>query len=342
MKHLLAAIIAMFSAMPAMAKIWTVAQHPGANFTTISGAIAAATAGDTILVSGAGAAYEGGSALSISKQVVIIGPGYFLNENLNLQALPSSAIVDGANFNSGSSGTVVIGLHFTSVVNINTNNITIRRCRVQITSGFQSGVTIGSNLNDITIEQSYLTMHSGGAYLVDLSTLDSNVSIRNNYMESQSASYSAIEGGSAFTGTVSNNVIYSAHTSAGISLHSASFNNNIIRNGGVSLNGVTPYHNICNSTQLSAWTGAPYNNQVSVNMTSVFVDPTGLSSDAKWQIETSGPADDAALGGGDCGMFDASENNAYVLSGIPGIPSIYEFTANSDLSSVTVKVKSNN
>ncbi len=342
MKSLSLTLMAACLVMPATAKVWTVAQHPGANFATISGAIAAATAGDTILVAGAGGAYEGGSPITLTKRVVIIGPGYFLDENTGLQALPSSAIVNGMTFSSGSSGTVVMGLHFTAPVQINTNSITLRRNRLVIASGFVSGVVLASNVNDITITQCYMYMYASGAYLIQLSTLDSNVVIKNNYLESVSNFYSVIYGTNAFTGSVSNNVIWSSVSSNGIDLNSASFNNNIIRNGGIALNGVTPYHNICNSTQLSSWTGAPYNNQVSQNMTSVFVDPTGLSSDAKWQIETSGPADDTALGGGDCGMFDTSENNAYVLSGVPEIPAVYEFTANSDLSNVTVKVKSNN
>ncbi|NUM80532.1 hypothetical protein HUU42_06960 [bacterium] len=318
------------------AKVWTVSQTPGANFTTLSAAHAAAASGDTILVAGTpSVAYPG---FTFTKKLYVFGPGFFLSQNTGLQADTNSAKIGACSFNSGSSGTVVMGMHFIGSININTNNITLKRIRLELTSGFVNGIVIANNLNDITITQSFLTLHSGGAVLISLGTLDSNIIIKNNFIEGLPTSYRTIDGSSAFTGSISNNIIYAGHSTVGVDIDSPVFNNNIIRNGGINLNGsVTPYNNLCNGTQLAAING----NQQNVNMTSVFV--SSGTSDGKWKIaEPGGPADGAGFGGVDCGMFDTSENNAYVLSGVPPMPSIYEFTANSDLSNVTVKAKSNN
>lgn len=338
LKSLLSIVLFSFFALNSVyAKIWTVAPRPGANFTTLSGAVSSASvfAGDTILVSGAFTTYAG---FTLTKRLTIIGPGYFLSENTNLQADTFSAKVSNIAFNSGSDGSVIMGLYFVGPVDINTNNITFTRNRLLITASYSDGISIAANLNDITITQCYLTLSNANAYrLIYMTTLDSNIIIKNNYLENLSTSYGAIVAPSPFTGSVSNNIIYSVSVARpGVEVHSAIFNNNIIRDGSVTLTGVTPFNNISNSTQFTASNG----NQPSISMSAVFV-PSG-TSDGKWQLAGGSIAIGAGLSGEDCGMFGGA--TPYQLSGAPPIPLVYSIDGSIDgtLLYMNVKVKSNN
>ncbi|RYY06893.1 MAG: hypothetical protein EOP43_04915 [Sphingobacteriaceae bacterium] len=68
----------------------------------------ATKAGDTLLVDGSIKNYV---ALNCNKRLVIIGPGYFLTQNIS-QANTVSATVQGISFKSGSEGAIIIGLVF--------------------------------------------------------------------------------------------------------------------------------------------------------------------------------------------------------------------------------------
>jgi len=74
-------------------------------------------------------------------------------------------------------------------------------------------------------------------------------------------------------------------------------------------------------------------------MATVFVGEG--STDGQWQILEGGPADGTGTFGTDIGMFGG--NTPYILSGIPKLPTIYEFTSPSNVSDVLpiqVKIKS--
>lgn len=317
------------------AKVWTVDNRPGANFTTLSAAHSAAASGDTILISGSGTPYAG---ITFTKKLFIFGPGFFLGQNTGLQADTNAASVGQCTFNSGSQGSIVMGIRFTGILYINTDKISIKRCLVE--SGSHA-IYIYSNKDSITISQNYL-INTGSASSPATIQVGSDgvngatrIYIKNNYIDHAGSTYNAINIAYATTGEVFNNVIRQD-----VVIHSIQFNNNILIQGTFGVTGSTPYNCISVGTQFSAYTGDPYYCKVSQSLSSIF--SLSGSVDAQWQIQAAGPADNAGFGGVDCGMFDTSENNAYVLSGVPPIPSIYEFTANSDLSNVTVKAKSNN
>jgi hypothetical protein len=338
MKYVLAAIIASFVSMPVMAKIWTVSPRPGADFATLTAAVGSASvlSGDTLLVSGAAGAY---ASVNINKKLTILGPGYFLGENTGLQADTNAASVSGnVTIQSGGAGTTIMGLRFLNSLYVDADNVTIRRCRMQVSTLYDYPVYVYTQ-DSVTIAQCFMTQTAQWYHCITVQTGSTNIFIRNNFVEYTGGhtSYGAISIQGTMTGDISNNVIYGDFDNAGGGF---TCNNNILRSGTFSGTGVTPYNNIGDGTQFQAWADTTHNNQVNVNMSSVFVGSG--SRDAQWQIQADGPADGTGFAGADCGMFDASENNAYVLSGIPSIPSIYEFTANSDLSNVTVKVKSNN
>lgn len=319
------------------AKTWTVDQRPGANFQTIAAAVASSSvlAGDTILVSGSSIAYAG---FSFNKKLTLIGPGYFLGENTNLQADTNSVKISSqVTIQSGAQGSIVMGLHFLNSLYVDADNVQIIRNRFQITNTYDYGIYLYAQDSTI-IRQNYLTQTASWYHCITIASGNTQTMIQNNFLEytggDSNSSYGALSVQGTISGDISNNVIYGNVT---LSAGGFTFNNNIMRYGKFNSTGITPHNNIGSSSQFSFWPAL--GNQSGVNMTSVFV--SSGTSDTKWQIATEGPADNNGFGGIDCGMYDNSAGTAYIPSGIPPIPSVYEFDA-SDLNNVTVKVKSHN
>ena len=105
-KHaLLLAVLAVLLVNNIQAAIWRVNNNPGinANFTSFTAAQNVASNGDTLYFEGSPVSY---GDITITKPLVIIGPGYFLTENLQTQANPVSAQFGTVNFNNVSSGCI--------------------------------------------------------------------------------------------------------------------------------------------------------------------------------------------------------------------------------------------
>ena len=126
--------------------------NPG-QYTTISSAISAASAGDTILVAGSLTSYA--ENLTISKLVTIIGAGY------NPQSGPSSVLSGSITFSTAAcAGSTVIGFMITGNVTENAtnsysfNNITLFRNYIL------SGVNFTSVFNYLTIKENIFYVNS--------------------------------------------------------------------------------------------------------------------------------------------------------------------------------------
>jgi hypothetical protein len=309
------------------AKIWRV-NNTGlpADFTTIQAAHDAATvaAGDTLHIEPSTVSY---GALVSTKKLIIIGPGYFLNENTNQQANPTTAIISSFSLNEGSGGTVISGLSITATSHIRTGNTTISRNYI----GGYLYLSRDYSYSNVLISGNYLL----GNIEVDGDsgeTLITNVLIVNNLLP-------RIILGNQFSGVVANNVF--GTTSGGSNfivknnIFTTSFNE-------LAFNG--SYNTISNNLSAAA-NGLPTGNgnQNGVNMTTVFVGATGNSTDGQWQLKEGSPAKGAGLSGEDCGMFGG--NTPYHLSGLPATPSIYLLTApassNGPSLTVTISVKTN-
>lgn len=306
---------------------WTLDNHPGANFSTLAEAHSAASAGDTILIAGSIMPYAG---IFITKQLTIIGPGFFLDENTGLQANQHSAKLSSINFSAGSNNSIIMGVHFTGTVTISSNGIKIRRCRAEV-SGYTILLTNGADSCEIS--QSYLVAinPASSPATILISANLANIQINNNYIEHAGGSYSAISTG-ALSG---NSAIYNNIIRQHVTVTGGLFYNNILREGTFTSAGVTPYNNIGNGTQFPAGMG----NQQNIDMATVFVGSG--ATDSQWNLITEGPADAAGFNGTDCGMFENGQNMGYILSGIPPIPAIYDFSANTDLSNITVNARAN-
>src|SRR5436190_9371104 len=109
------------------AKIWRVNNNVGiaADFTTLQAAHDAAAAGDSIYLEGSSNSYGG---LTCNRKLFIVGPGYYLDQVPNTQVVLQTAKVSGINLNSGSEGTVIMGLDFAgNSISIYCNNIVVKR-----------------------------------------------------------------------------------------------------------------------------------------------------------------------------------------------------------------------
>ncbi|WP_221391058.1 hypothetical protein [Dyadobacter sp. NIV53] len=332
------------------AKIWRVNNNNGitADFTTLQAAHDGAKSGDTLHLEGSPNNYGG---LNSTKKLVIIGPGFFLDQNSGLQAFAITAIVNGISYNAGSEGSEVLGIDFAANgINVFCNDIVIKRNKFCTPNGENPDWSVGTiNLyydnrnsslpvNNIIISQNF-------GVIVNVQYASAGVLITNNYLGVQ-----------AYLGDDTESTVISIHTSAVVLIqnnifrrgkvtsYNSSVSNNIMYAGFFEGTGNLISNNIGSKEQFGTGNG----NKSNVDMTKVF-EQTG-SSDAFWTLKAGSPA----IGGGygstsdnpiDCGMFGGY--SAYKLSGIPPVPAIYSFEnqpigSTTDPIDVTVKVRSNN
>jgi hypothetical protein len=300
--------------------------NPGADpdYATLQAANDAASNGDTIYVEGSPTDYDGAD---ISKELVIIGPGYFLTDNDSTQAFGIAATFNGnINFNTGSAGSIITGCIINASIMLDVSDISIIRCKLYY-------IYIISDVNNILILQNYISSLNFSTYgkMVTNSVISNNIVIDGMDFSSTSGNLQIVN--NVCTGY--NNVI---------NVYNASIANNIITlsNGYISVNTGNAINN-----NIFAGAGTNANgNQYNVVMANVFVDFSGslnYSDDAKWKLKTGSPAIGAGVSGIDCGVFGGP--TPYVLSGVPNLPHIYEATipgtAYSNLGlACTIKIKS--
>ena len=349
MKKLLFISMVVLATTNAQAKIWRVNNNAGivADFSSLTAAVSSASvlSGDTIHVEPSATTYTGPT---ISKQLVIIGNGYFLTGaggNNGLQATITESSIGDFRFASGSAGTKLIGLvlqnnsfaagyngnvnitfekcRFTGIAPLNFenraetfSNITIRKCFFSTTaSTWQAGT---ATLNNFTIENSIfassISLPNGAGTL--------NFVFRNNHITGVASLSNAYVANSVFASASQN-----TFTSCNVKNNLFVVNQTGVTTGPLSTNG---------------------NNLVSQTLTSIIVN-TG-SDDGKFQLAAGSPA----IGGGvdisgtkpDCGAFGGTD--PYKLSGIPGIPTIYALTVPASIPlatptmNVTISTRNNN
>jgi hypothetical protein len=273
--------------------------------------------------------------------MVLIGPGYFLNQNDSTYANANFARFLSIKIQATAAGTEIYGVYIFTTDN-NTNNLKIYASDVIISRNYfnqsgQNALSIQSDVQNVTITQNYL-------YELYVNAKASNIIISNNYI-----GYRIYIGINSSSGMITNNVIAQRIEN----VYNCQIKNNIIYQaaGGdvLSVNNSGNYiaYNLSSAALPASGNYGPGNLE-SVDMSTVFAGyPTqgAYSTDGRWQLLDGGPASGAGEGGIDCGMFGGSL--PYVLSGLPAIPRIYEAiipTAGSTVSGlpVIIKVKSQN
>src|SRR5690606_7031135 len=148
----------------------------------------------------------------ITKQLVVIGPGYFLGENAMTQLNFPSATFNWFSFGNGGEGTVVSGITFTQSMHINRSNVRFERCRFTGPLGLS-----GNPLNMIQIVGCYFS----GNFSVNSGVAVSNLTIANSIFTG-----TVTQAGSA-TGEFVNNTVTNASETSVFSLNNLVVRNNI-------------------------------------------------------------------------------------------------------------------
>ena len=344
----LAFLLVLFTAVNAEAKIWRVNNNVGiaADFTTLQLAHNGAAAGDTLYLEGSNTSY---GTLTSTKQLTIIGPGYFLEFVPNSQVGQMTARVGDIALNLGAAGTAIMGLDlYANTINIYCNDVTIRKNKFYSPNGSDQAYFYGSvklqhvNNNGNNPGVSNIVIAQNCGLFIEATKPSNNILITNNIL-GYSTNYGeatvnpCIDGGQNTVMLIQNNIIRRGK----LNVFGSTITNNIMFNGFFAANNNLYSNNICNGTQF----GTDNGNQSNVTMAAVFAG-TG-APDEYYKLKPGSPAIGAGYGSTagnqiDCGIYSGSL--PYVVAGLVNMPVIYFFNnqpigSNTDPIKVNVKVR---
>lgn len=359
---LLTAVAVLFIVQQANAKIWRVNNNSNYNGTSLWGDnfggtatypvfkqlsdanasnLVSATKGDTIYVEGSTIDYSG---VVITKKLVIIGPGYFLNENPQTSNDILEARLDNISFNAGAEGSKLIGVYVYGFygVTINVSNVLIKRCKID------KSITLANSISDISVLQNYFSNIDNNTTSAVIPNFygfptdfifNNNISKKTLLLVSNNIVRSALE--------CKNNVFDCPAITGNpsVRMNVSSFQNNILKtaaatvniNGGTNLN--VSYNISASST---GQFGTANHNIVVANMTGLFI--ASGTSDGKYKLRAGSAGSNNGSDGTDRGVFGGVVSNRYTLSGLAPIPVIYAISTTGVASpstglSVTISAK---
>lgn len=337
----------------ASAKVWRVNNNAGASadFSAFDAAVysASVVSGDTLYIEGSVTNYYDAT---ISKQLTIIGTGYFLDPadvnypaNVGLQNNKYSSVIRSINLVTGSSGCKFIGILFAggTIYGDNAwNNITFEKCEIAeafyVPNATNSGLTIrkcfinsstlvcnSGSLTDFTCENNLFVGFLASPNLINLS--GSNNIFRNN-----SFAVASVSNVTSIANCYVANNIFAQNNNTPVNFTNCNIKNNLFQ-------------------QNQTLPPSAVNNLINVDMSTVYVGGTTGSLDSRMILKAGSPAIAAGVTVGavvtpDCGAYGATD--PYKLSGIPAIPTIYSLTAPTSIPSgtntmnVTFSTRSNN
>lgn len=294
----------------------------------------AAVSGDIIYLDPSSSAY---GSITITKKLTIIGNGFHLSNNPNASFDRRTAILNNVDFNQGSQNTTLIGLHISNSMDVNVENITIKRCRID-------GV-IDLDADRFSLIQS-LVMTPGTISGYNSNKRSANCIISNNiFPNGARLSY--------FSGSSIEYNIFGLGFGKLSYLEGCIFSNNIIDKGSAtnevfdnSAIGNTISNNICNSP-IGLPSGSGNINDVDITTIFKVSNPwADLNSfEGNLQLADNSLAKTAGPGSTPIGIYAGV--NPYIPSGLPSIPTITTFnssgfgTVNSPLK-ININVRSAN
>ena len=340
-------LIMFFFSLAGQARIWRVNNNSGveADFTTLQAAHNASVSGDSIYLEGSSASY---GPMTCTKMLYVVGPGYFLDQVPNTQSLAQSAKVGSITLNSGSQGSIIMGLDFQgSPLDVFASNIVIRRNKFSSNNGTEpiwsaGRVTLQYMNNNPSTGATNIIISQNYGLSISASYPTNSVLITNNVIavglaSGENTASPCISAGENSILLIQNNIIRNGK----ISVHKSNLTNNIMVAGFFDANSNLFSNNISNNAQFGAENG----NKASINMTTVF-NYTG-SWDQFYLLKPGSPASGAGYGSTsslpiDAGIFGGT--TPYVIAGQVNMPAIYYFSnqpigSNADPIEVTIKVK---
>lgn len=356
----------LFHALPGQAKIWRVNKNSNYNtitfqygenvggtssypvFAEINQAVEWASVNmnapqgifDTLHIEGATGIYNNAT---ITKRLTIIGPGYFLSNNPKTGNNGLDAKIGSINFNAGSGGSVLIGMTvgnaFPYNININVNDIIIKRCRILYE------VNIGSGLQSVTIVQNYFdnTATTTALELQFPYVEPSDLIFNNNIVKKTLLWHSAQGDNWPITQCRNNTFDPPPNSGTVLKFSSPDFSNNIllVPSGLVDTSGLAMSYNIApQATQF----GNTNNNRVVPAIATLVTGGTSRLFDGNYQIVPGSNAYQNGSDGTDRGAFGgALLQSRYTLSGLAPVPVVYEATTTGVVSPgglpVTIKAR---
>lgn len=302
-----------------------------AAYSTVTAAVAAANAGDTIYVEPSPTAYDQTStSLQINKKLTIVGNGYFLTTNTNLQVRNNNSEINARlQFMAGSQGSVVMGIYSPVSIDVLTDNIIVKRCRIStIHIGYSGDSGTQANTTQTQVLECYMT-----TLFAEAASLNTDIIVKNNII--QTAGFSQGD-----NGIFENNTVY-----GGLSFNNGVFNvvNNLVQDAIYNFGNCATSHNTC-ACASNFPTGS--NNTTGQPWVLLFL---GGSDDQFYRTNPAGAAANTGFygNGDDRGAFtDAPGRSTYRLGGIPEFPAIYKLLGGGTVSGptiqVTVSARSNN
>ena len=274
--------------------------------------------GDTLHIEGSSLVY---SVATITKRLVIIGPGYFLTENSKVANSTYDARIGYVNFEEGSQNSELIGV---SVINngssshgkvyIRVNDIKIKRCKIRY------GIEFGSNLNDTYILQNYFEGGSNALYPNGSSGFvpPQDIVFNNNILRTKLiwSGWQILE--------CKNNVFDGPANELNIDFNTGSFQNNILKAAGITANindgtnNNVEYNTVSNS---GVFTDTP-GNVWEPAMVNLFIEDG--TTDGQYQLRPDAANNEPGSDDAERGPFGgAAIVNRYNLSGLAAIPVVY-------------------
>lgn len=333
LRRAVAVVAAALLTTAAEAKIWRVDNNGGSpgNFTSAQAAhdAAAVVTNDTLYFNGSGTSY---GSLTMTKRLYLFGPGYFLAQNPQTQAVSNTAYIDYLYINPGSSGSMVTGLEMFHC-SINANNIVFKRNKVT-RNGCAQAVMVGNSnaVSNLIFVQNWIE-NTGCTTGMQIWGGCSNVIVKNNWLRAVNTGNWGLYSDSNVD--LGQNIIYGRL----YTVNSTVYNNIMYDGGNVNGSGNSYLNNLGDGTQFPAGNGNQQNHAIA----SVIVNSG--STDGQYQLKAGSPAIGAGVTGEDIGMFGGSD--PYKLSGLPAIPAIWFFSAPSSGSGagglqIQIKAKSHN
>lgn len=284
-------------------------------YTNWADAYAAVSAGDTIYVVGSNFSY---GRVTVSKPLVVIGPGYFLDDNINTQVDKKEAMFNQFSLSEGAQGSTIKGLTVNGGYGLDINN---QIDNILLENNYCYSVDFNFRADDIynNIAIRKCFIENGLNMSTGYDAVVTNLSLTNNIIGGFS-----IEDGS--TGIIVNNLFADNNLTLGTS-SSFEIANNIFLNSNdnnftiQTIPDASVHHNI-------SLTGAfgNENDNFSAPQSTLFISGDDLpDTDAQYQLSESSPAKGAGSNGTDIGPFGGPD--PYRLSGLPNLPNIYELSS---------------
>jgi hypothetical protein len=297
---------------------------------------------DTIHIESSQFIYD---AATITKKIVLMGPGFFLPDNPKTGNNLLDAKIKRVNFNAGSAGSSVIGLNV--VVSTNTADgyiqiaadyITIKRCRIERSIYFH--ITGGSEIQRVTILQNFFpdTYATNALYFTNSFYVPPVEVIFNNNICQKTLLWERSASGIAWNITQCKNNVFDGPdnlATPNLRFTTSDFSNNILMpvNAIVDIT-ATPAQIAYNIGTQTAQFGTSNNNLVVPDISTLFVG--GNSKDGSYQIKSGSQAYKNGSDGTDRGALGgAIASSRYTLSGLAPVPVVYEVTTTGAVSAET-------